>query len=88
MLLTVLAAAREWLGKRRRASVRALTAVTVVVLNVADMQWAVEHDYRLCHELTDAMKRQRKVRVTLTLTLAVVNAGAQGSVRDDVCGSV
>jgi hypothetical protein len=29
---------------------------------VADMQWAVEHDYRLCHELTDAMKRQRKVR--------------------------
>jgi hypothetical protein len=25
------------------------------------MQWAVEHDYRLCHELTDAMKRQRKV---------------------------
>jgi CRP-like cAMP-binding protein len=58
----VLAAAREWLGKRRRASVRALTSVTVVVLNVADMQWAVEHDYRLCHELTDAMKRQRKVR--------------------------
>ena len=24
------------------------------------MQWAVEHDYRLTHELQDAMRKQRK----------------------------
>ena len=31
-----------------------------LVLNREDMQWAVEHDYRLTHELQDAMKAQRK----------------------------
>eukprot|EP00241_Pyramimonas_parkeae_P004398 CAMPEP_0114265770 /NCGR_PEP_ID=MMETSP0058-20121206/24152_1 /TAXON_ID=36894 /ORGANISM="Pyramimonas parkeae, CCMP726" /LENGTH=955 /DNA_ID=CAMNT_0001383003 /DNA_START=387 /DNA_END=3254 /DNA_ORIENTATION=- len=60
VLLTVMLAARHWFGKRRKASVRAVLPVTVCVLDQTDMQWAVEHDYRLSTELQDAMKRQRK----------------------------
>jgi hypothetical protein len=40
----------------RRVSVQ----VKVLVLNQEDMQWAVEHDYRLTTELQDAMRKQRK----------------------------
>jgi len=64
--LTVVQAARQWVGHRRNTSVRALTPVSVIVLAQSDMQWAVEHDYRLSAELQDAMKRQRKaLRVSL-----------------------
>lgn len=34
--------------------------VKALVLNREDMQWAVEHDYRLTTELQDAMRKQRK----------------------------
>jgi len=51
---------RHWVGHRRIASVRAVTQVKALVLNRDDMQWAVEHDYRLTQELQDAMRKQRK----------------------------
>ncbi|KAK3237193.1 hypothetical protein CYMTET_52709, partial [Cymbomonas tetramitiformis] len=57
---TILRVAREWVGKRRSMSVRAVTQVEAIVLNQAEMQWAVEHDYRLGTELQDAMKKRRK----------------------------
>ena len=40
-------------------SVRALTDVTVLVFSHDDMLWAVAHDYRLCDELSGALKKRR-----------------------------
>ena len=57
--LTVVQAARQWVGHRRNTSVRALTTVSVVVLAQSDMQWAVEHDYRLSGELQVRQKHAR-----------------------------
>eukprot|EP00873_Tetraselmis_striata_P004109 jgi/Tetstr1/424373/TSEL_014934.t1 len=60
VISTLMRVRRAWVGMRRTASVRAVTQVKALVLNREDMQWAVEHDYRLTTELQDAMRKQRK----------------------------
>lgn len=60
VISTLMRVRRQWVGFRRTASIRAVTKVKVLVLNQEDMQWAVEHDYRLTTELQDAMRKQRK----------------------------
>eukprot|EP00959_Pyramimonas_sp_CCMP1952_P127867 2674300-Pyramimonas_sp.AAC.2 len=62
--LTVVQAVRQWVGHRRSTSVRALTSVSVVVLDQSDMQWAVEHDYRLSNELQVRRAPPRRARAS------------------------
>jgi hypothetical protein len=49
----------RWVGRRRTLSVRALSAVTALVLSHDDMRWAVMHDYRQSDELMAALKARK-----------------------------
>jgi len=51
------------LGKARTASVQAVTRIVATVLSRAEMQWAVDHDYRLDSEIQAVIKsRQMELR--------------------------
>ena len=47
-------------AQRQKGSVRALGKVEVAVLRTEDMEWAVEHDYRLTTGLQAAMRQRRR----------------------------
>ena len=47
-------------AQRQKGSVRALGKVEVAVLRTEDMEWAVEHDYRLTTGLQTAMRQRRR----------------------------
>ena len=47
-------------AQRQKGSVRALGKVEVAVLRTEDMEWAVEHDYRLTPDLQAAMRQRRR----------------------------
>jgi len=46
-------------GKARTASVQAVDKVTATVLSKNEMQWAVDHDYRLDSEMKDVIAKRK-----------------------------
>eukprot|EP01052_Picozoa_sp_SAG31_P024856 SAG31_NODE_2142_length_6344_cov_1.986709_3_plen_538_part_00 len=54
------AAGTDRMPTDRTVAFRALTAVTAYVLHREDMQWAVEHDYRLGSDLQKAVHARRR----------------------------
>ena len=69
----------RWVGRRRQMSVRAVNDVSVLVLSHEDMVWAVAHDYRLCDELSSALRKRRLVIKGLETVVRGKGTGAQAA---------
>ncbi len=59
-MTTLLRVKNKWVGGRRGADVRALTAMKVTVMTQAQMQWILEHDYGVDGEMSEVIKARKE----------------------------
>lgn len=67
-LISLVRVKNKWVGGRRGADVRAATDMKVMVMNGAQMQWILEHDYGADGEVTNEIAG-RKLQLQKTMSI-------------------